>query len=136
MKLLVTGAAGFIGSHVSLALAARGDEVIGIDNINDYYDTSLKYARLDWIAEASANSTSRGNFSFQQIDISDQAAIDQLFTQENFDKVIHLAAQAGVRYSLEAPRAYIDSNIVGYTNILEACRQNQSLTPSLIERIL
>ena len=125
MKLLVTGAAGFIGSHVSLALAARGDEVIGIDNINDYYDTSLKYARLDWIAEASANSTSRGTFSFQQIDISDQAAIDQLFTQENFDKVIHLAAQAGVRYSLEAPRAYIDSNIVGYTNILEACRQNQ-----------
>ena len=125
MKLLVTGAAGFIGSHVSLALAARGDKVIGIDNINDYYDTSLKYARLDWVTKASSQSTSKGSFSFQQIDISDQAAIDQLFTQEKFDKVIHLAAQAGVRYSLEAPRAYIDSNIVGYTNILEACRQNQ-----------
>jgi UDP-glucuronate 4-epimerase len=125
MKLLVTGAAGFIGSHVSLALAARGDKVIGIDNINDYYDTSLKYARLDWVTEASSQSTSKGSFLFRQIDISDQAAIDQLFTQEKFDKVIHLAAQAGVRYSLEAPRAYIDSNIVGYTNILEACRQHQ-----------
>jgi UDP-glucuronate 4-epimerase len=125
MKLLVTGAAGFIGSHVSLALAARGDKVIGIDNINDYYDTSLKYARLDWVTEASSRSTSQGSVSFQQIDISDQTAIDQLFTQEKFDKVIHLAAQAGVRYSLEAPRAYIDSNIVGYTNILEACRRNQ-----------
>ena len=94
MKLLVTGAAGFIGSHVSLALAARGDKVIGIDNINDYYDTSLKYARLDWVTEASSRSTSQGSVSFQQIDISDQTAIDQLFTQEKFDKVIHLAAQA------------------------------------------
>lgn len=120
MKILVTGAAGFIGSHVSQALLARGDVVVGADNLNDYYDVNLKYARLDWISEKDIDN----RFSFRKIDISNQAAIDELFVEEAFDKVVHLAAQAGVRYSIEAPREYIDSNIMGFTNILEACRHN------------
>ena len=121
MKVLVTGAAGFIGPHVSLALLSRGDDVVGIDNLNSYYDVSLKEARLDWIKK----SETTGQFVFQKMDISDQAAIDQLFVDHDFDKVINLAAQAGVRYSLEAPREYISSNIMGFTNILEACRYHQ-----------
>ncbi len=120
MKVLVTGAAGFIGSHVALALLARGDDVVGIDNLNDYYDVSLKEARLGLINDTPA----QGQFRFSKMDIADQAAIDTLFEQEKFDKVVHLAAQAGVRYSIEAPREYIDSNIMGFTNILEACRHN------------
>lgn len=120
MKVLVTGAAGFIGSHVSQSLLARGDDVVGIDNLNDYYDVSLKEARLKWIRDTDT----AGTFTFHKIDISDQHAIDQLFADEQFDKVVNLAAQAGVRYSIEAPREYISSNIMGFTNILEACRHN------------
>lgn len=121
MKILVTGAAGFIGSHVSQALLARGDDVVGIDNLNDYYDVTLKEARLQWIADTKI----QGTFTFHKIDIADQQAIDQLFAAEAFDKVVNLAAQAGVRYSIEAPREYINSNIMGFTNILEACRHHE-----------
>jgi UDP-glucuronate 4-epimerase len=120
MKVLVTGAAGFIGSHVTQALLARGDNVVGIDNLNNYYDVSLKEARLQWIA----NADTQGEFSFRKMDIANQVDIDALFETEKFDKVVNLAAQAGVRYSIEAPREYIDSNIMGFTNILEACRHN------------
>lgn len=120
MKVLVTGVAGFIGSHVALSLLSRGDDVVGIDNINDYYDTRLKDARLEWINSSEVT----GSFSFKKMDIADRVAIDTLFAEESFDKVVHLAAQAGVRYSIEAPREYIDSNIMGFTNILEGCRHN------------
>ena len=116
-RILLTGAAGFIGSHVALTLLGRGDEVVGIDNINDYYDPTLKEARL-------ARLTGREGFSFRKLDIADRTGIAQLFAERRFEKVIHLAAQAGVRYSLENPHAYIDSNIVGFTNILEGCRHN------------
>ena len=120
MKVLVTGAAGFIGSHVAQVLLARGDDVVGIDNLNSYYDVSLKEARLEWIA----NTPASGDFSFHKMDLVDQTAVDALFVNEKFDKVVHLAAQAGVRYSIEAPREYIESNVMGFTNILEACRHN------------
>lgn len=117
-KVLVTGAAGFIGSHLSVRLLARGDEVVGLDNLNDYYDVSLKEARL-------ARLTNQKDFSFVKMNLSDRNGIEELFAAEKFDKVVNLAAQAGVRYSLENPHAYIDSNIVGFTNILEGCRHNQ-----------
>jgi UDP-glucuronate 4-epimerase len=120
MTILVTGAAGFIGAHVSRQLLTDGEHVIGIDNLNDYYDVKLKQDRLEWIKEAS-----KDNFIFHKIDLSDQSKIDQLFVDYNIDKVINLAAQAGVRYSLEQPREYINSNIVGFTNILEACRHHK-----------
>ena len=118
MKVLVTGAAGFIGHSVCLSLLARGDTVIGVDNLNDYYDVRLKQARLDNI-QAHANSK---NFKFVKLDLAEQAATALLFETEKPDSVIHLAAQAGVRYSLENPHAYISSNIVAFTNVLEACR--------------
>jgi UDP-glucuronate 4-epimerase len=120
MKILVTGAAGFIGFHVTQYLLNRGDTVIGIDNINDYYDTDLKDGRLKVIA---ANKQSL-NFTFIKMDLADKAEMDSLFASSMFDKVVHLAAQAGVRYSIENPHAYVDSNLIGFMNILEGCRHN------------
>lgn len=118
MKILVTGAAGFIGMSTALRLLARGDEVVGIDNLNDYYEVSLKEARL-------ARLTGHANFRFIKMDIADRPAMAQLFASEKFDRVIHLAAQAGVRYSIKNPNAYVDSNLVGFVNVLEGCRHNQ-----------
>ena len=115
MKILVTGAAGFIGMHVAQRLLTRGDEVIGIDNLNDYYDPRLKEARLEKLK-------TQARFRFQRIDVADEKAIGALFTAEGFERVAHLAAQAGVRYSLENPQAYIQSNLTGFANLLEACR--------------
>lgn len=120
MKVLVTGAAGFIGSHVTRRLLGRGDDVVGVDNMNDYYDPTLKEARLEWIEGSKVN----GAFSFRKIDIFDQESINELFAIEKFDAVINLAAQAGVRYSIDNPHAYADSNLKGFLNILEACRNN------------
>jgi UDP-glucuronate 4-epimerase len=114
-KILVTGAAGFIGYHTSERLLARGDEVVGLDNVNDYYDPTLKESRL-------ARLTGKPGFRFVKMELGDRSGLDALFQAECFDKVIHLAAQAGVRYSLTNPHAYIDSNLVGFTHILEGCR--------------
>ncbi|MEN9508938.1 MAG: hypothetical protein RLZZ621_1501 [Gemmatimonadota bacterium] len=116
-KILVTGAAGFIGSHTSERLLARGDEVIGLDNINDYYDPTLKESRL-------ARLQGKPGFRFVRMELGDRAGIESLFAAERFDKVIHLAAQAGVRYSLTNPHAYIDANLVGFLHILEGCRHH------------
>ena len=118
MKILVTGAAGFIGMHTCLRLLARGDEVVGFDNLNDYYDPRLKDARL-------ARLTPHASFRFVKLDVADRAGMERLFASEKFDRVIHLAAQAGVRYSLKNPHAYADSNLIGFVNILEGCRHNQ-----------
>ena len=118
MKILVTGAAGFIGSTLSIKLLERGDEVVGLDNMNDYYDVSLKQARLDRL-------TPFENFRFIKLDVADQDGMKAMFEEEKFDRVVHLAAQAGVRYSLENPQAYIDANVVGFMNILEGCRHNK-----------
>ena len=123
MRVLVTGAAGFIGHAVSKFLLARGDVVVGLDVINDYYDPKLKRARL---ADIGKNE----NFIFHQIDLSDREVMEALFAENSFDQVIHLAAQAGVRYSMENPHAYISSNVVGFLNILEGCRH--SYTPHVI----
>jgi UDP-glucuronate 4-epimerase len=117
MKVLVTGAAGFIGSHVSHRLLDRGDVVVGIDNLNDYYDVELKKARL-------ARLTGRPGFEFKLLDIADKPSMDQVVSSKRPDRVVHLAAQAGVRYSLENPYAYIDANVVGFLNILEAVRSS------------
>ena len=122
MKVLLTGVAGFIGHAVCMSLLGRGDTVIGVDSLNDYYDVSLKQARLDNI-HAHANAE---NFKFFKLDLAEQIATAKLFETEKPDSVIHLAAQAGVRYSLENPHAYINSNIVAFTNVLEACRAIQS----------
>ena len=115
MKVLVTGAAGFIGMHVSQLLLARGDQVIGVDNLNDYYEVALKEARL-------ARLQARPGFRFVRRDIADRDGIAQLFAEERPERVIHLAAQAGVRYSLKNPHAYVESNVTGFLNILEGCR--------------
>lgn len=115
MKVLVTGAAGFIGMHVSEALLARGDEVVGLDNLNDYYDPALKQARLDRLAP-------HATFRFVRMDVADRDGMARLFADERFDRVVHLAAQAGVRHSLTHPHAYVDANLVGFVNVLEGCR--------------
>ncbi len=118
MKMLVTGAAGFIGFHVSERLLAAGHQVVGIDNLNDYYDVRLKLARLDRL-------TPHPQFRFEKMDLADRAAIAAMFAREGFERVIHLGAQAGVRYSLDNPHAYADANLVGHLNILEGCRHHQ-----------
>ena len=122
MKILVTGAAGFIGFHVSLKLIERGDDVVGFDNVNNYYDPSLKQKRLSLLEEASNNSP--GNFIFNKEDLADTKKVEICFQKNKFEKVINLAAQAGVRKSLQDPLSYVDSNIVGFVNILEACRNH------------
>jgi len=117
MKVLVTGAAGFIGFYTARALLDRGDQVVGLDNLNDYYDPGLKRARL-------AQLDGRNGFHFIRADLADRDAIDAVFTQEKPDRVVHLGAQAGVRYSLENPHAYIASNVTGFLNMLEGCRHH------------
>jgi UDP-glucuronate 4-epimerase len=117
MKILVTGSAGFIGFHTAQILLERGDEVVGIDNLNDYYDVSLKRARLAILEK-------HKNFRFAKLDFVDRVEIPAVFAREKFQRVIHLGAQAGVRYSIQNPLAYIDSNVVGFANILEGCRHN------------
>ena len=118
MKYLVTGAAGFIGAATCQKLLAAGHVVVGIDNLNDYYDVNLKLARLAQFEKHEA-------FTFIKLDISERPAMSELFKAQQFDKVIHLAAQAGVRYSIENPDAYADSNLVGHLNVLEGCRNNK-----------
>lgn len=130
MKILITGTAGFIGFHLANKLIARGDEVVGLDSINDYYDKRVKYGRLafagipqlDIVYNTLVHSKKHTNYRFIQLQLEDKANLDNLFTNEKFDAVVNLAAQAGVRYSIENPQAYIDANIVGFINILEACR--------------
>ena len=116
-KVLITGAAGFIGFHLSMRLLKNGCHVTGIDNLNHYYDVKLKEARLEKL-------TSFENFSFYKMDISDKKSLEEIFNNTKYDVVVNLAAQAGVRYSIENPHAYVDSNIVGFVNLLEACRHN------------
>ncbi len=118
MKYLVTGAAGFIGFHVSQRLLSAGHQVVGIDNLNDYYDVKLKLARLDLLKPHS-------EFTFIQLDLADREGIAHLFAEGHFERVIHLGAQAGVRYSLDNPLAYADANLIGHLNILEGCRHNK-----------
>jgi UDP-glucuronate 4-epimerase len=133
MKILVTGTAGFIGSHLAQRLATRGDQVVGLDSINDYYDPQVKYGRLaragilekDISFNKMLQSSTLPGYRFVRMQLEDKEAIELLFKAERFDAVCNLAAQAGVRYSLENPKAYIDSNIVGFINILEACRQHR-----------
>jgi UDP-glucuronate 4-epimerase len=117
MKVLVTGAAGFIGYFTASRLLARGDEVVGLDNLNDYYDVSLKEARLAQLQQ-------QRNFRFERLDLADQEAMAKLFAREKFVRIVHLGAQAGVRYSLQAPHSYIQSNVLGTLNVLEGCRHN------------
>lgn len=127
MKILVTGNAGFIGFHTALRLLERGDEVVGFDNVNDYYDPALKEARLK-VLEETADKTGSDYVHIRK-NLADKAAVDQCFQEHAFDRVIHLAAQPGVRYSLENPHAYVESNILAFTNVIEACRHAK--TPHL-----
>jgi UDP-glucuronate 4-epimerase len=117
MKILVTGAAGFIGSHTAHNLLARGHEVVGLDNLNDYYDVTLKQARLDRLMP-------KPGFSFVKLDLADDGGMKELFAREKFHRVVHLGAQAGVRYSLQDPHSYVRSNVTGTLNVLEGCRHN------------
>jgi UDP-glucuronate 4-epimerase len=125
MKFLVTGAAGFIGSKVAEALALQGHQVVGIDNLNDYYDPKLKLARLERIAAALRANHQQQNFRFIKLDLADRDGMANLFGTEQFQRVIHLGAQAGVRYSIDNPMAYVDSNLVGMMTVLEGCRHHQ-----------
>ncbi|MCB0399028.1 MAG: GDP-mannose 4,6-dehydratase, partial [Winogradskyella sp.] len=133
MKILVTGAAGFIGFFTSKVLLEKGHEVVGLDNINDYYDVNLKFSRLEELGISRSDAekfnkltkNSNDKFSFVRMNLEDREALPKLFEQEKFDVVCNLAAQAGVRYSLENPETYIDSNLVGFLNILECCRHNK-----------
>jgi len=127
VKILVTGAAGFIGFHVAQRLIERGDEVVGYDAVNDYYDPGLKKARLAILDDIAA--TAQGHWTFIHADVADQVVLNATFVKHDFERIIHLAAQAGVRHSLTHPHNYVQSNIVGFTNILEACRHNN--TPHL-----
>jgi UDP-glucuronate 4-epimerase len=127
MKVLVTGNAGFIGFHTVTKLLKRGDEVVGIDNVNDYYDTSLKESRLELLEKTAQETGSK--YTFIRGNLADLALVNKCFQDHTFDRVIHLAAQAGVRYSLENPHSYVESNIVAFTNVLEACRHAK--TPHL-----
>ncbi|MBU0657105.1 MAG: NAD-dependent epimerase [Gammaproteobacteria bacterium] len=120
MRVLITGVAGFIGMHLALQLLERGDEVVGIDNFNDYYDVTLKERRLQRVIEVAGE----GKFKFIRLDLADREGMAKLFAEEGLDAVVNLAAQAGVRYSIENPLAYIDSNLVGFGHILEGCRHN------------
>lgn len=122
MKVLVTGNAGFIGFHVAKRLIERGDDVVGFDVVNDYYDPALKEARLRLLEDVAARQM--GSYSFVRANLADRAAIDECFSEHTFDRVIHIAAQAGVRYSLENPHAYVESNLIGFANVLEACRHS------------
>ena len=124
-KVLVTGSAGFIGFHLTKALLDRGFDVVGVDNLNDYYDPALKQDRLDSIQRYIRDRGFLDHYHFSKLDISDDKALDKLFSDYHFDIVINLAAQAGVRYSLENPKAYVNSNLVGFTNILECCRNGK-----------
>ena len=117
MKILLTGAAGFIGYHTGLNLLARGHEIVGLDNLNEYYDVNLKKARLERLSAKPA-------FRFVKLDLADDAGMKELFAREKFARVVHLAAQAGVRYSLEDPHSYVRSNVTGTLNVLEGCRHN------------
>ena len=122
MKVLVTGAAGFIGFHTASHLLARGDDVVGLDAVNDYYDPALKEARLRSLGDQSGRG--QGTWTFSRGDLADGDAVKRVFSEHGFDRVIHLAAQAGVRYSLSHPESYVQSNLVGFTNVLEACRRH------------
>lgn len=133
MRVLVTGAAGFIGSYVSLRLLERGDELVGLDNINEYYDTNLKYGRLDTLGIGKedtgwykfAQSVKYPKFRFIRMNLEDKQAMQMLMVNEGFDVVVNLGAQAGVRYSIQNPYVYVESNVDGFLNILEGCRQNK-----------
>lgn len=118
MKILVTGAAGFIGSFTSKQFIKQGHQVVGIDNLNDYYDVSLKEGRLSWLNKLDG-------FEFKKVELANREEVNAIFEEHSFDRVVHLAAQAGVRYSIENPHAYVDSNLVGFVNILEACRHHK-----------
>ncbi|MFV8781262.1 NAD-dependent epimerase [Microbulbifer sp. SA54] len=126
MKCLVTGNAGFIGFHVAKTLLERGDSVIGIDNVNDYYDTSLKESRLRELDNVAGQQGTDVEYRFYRGNIADKSFLDQCFSEHQFDRVIHLAAQAGVRHSIEHPEAYVESNLIGFANLLEACRHASS----------
>ncbi|MEM6849240.1 MAG: NAD-dependent epimerase/dehydratase family protein, partial [Pseudomonadota bacterium] len=123
MKILVTGAAGFIGFHTAMALTERGDQVVGVDVVNDYYDPAIKEARLNVLVEKSQQI--QGSFEFVRADLANRAVVDEIFAAHDFDRVIHLAAQAGVRYSLVNPHSYVTANVIAFTNILEACRYTE-----------
>jgi len=125
MKILITGAAGFIGFSFAKYLLEKDYKIIGLDNLNDYYDPELKYARLLDIEHFARISNLQNEYHFYDVDISNVAELNNIFAAHNFNGVVNLAAQAGVKYSIENPRAYIDSNLVGFSNILECCRQHK-----------